>query len=49
VESKEVAEYLKANSIDVELLVFEDEGQDVIKFRNKVPATQRSLTFSKNI
>jgi dipeptidyl aminopeptidase/acylaminoacyl peptidase len=36
VESKEVAENLKAKGVDTEFLVFEDEGHDVIKFKNKV-------------
>jgi pimeloyl-ACP methyl ester carboxylesterase len=47
VESREVAEYLKANGIDVELLVFEDEGHDVIKFRNKVLCYTKITDFFK--
>lgn len=50
IESTEVAEYLKANGIDVELLVFEDEGHDVIKFRNKVLCyTKITDFFKKNL
>jgi dipeptidyl aminopeptidase/acylaminoacyl peptidase len=35
-KSKEVAENLRARGIETEFLVFEDEGHDVIKFKNKV-------------
>lgn len=36
IESREIAETIKANKVPVELLVFEDEGHDVLKFKNKV-------------
>ena len=47
VESREVAEYLKANGTDVELLVFEDEGHDVMKFKNKVICYTKITDFFK--
>ncbi len=47
VESKEVAESLKANGVDVEFLVFEDEGHDVIKFKNKVTCYTKITEFFK--
>jgi pimeloyl-ACP methyl ester carboxylesterase len=47
VESKEVAENLKAKGIDTEFLVFEDEGHDVIKFKNKVLCYTKITEFFK--
>jgi len=46
-ESKEVAENLKANGVDTELLIFEDEGHDVIKFKNKVLCYTKIVEFFK--
>lgn len=46
-ESKEVAENLKSNGVDVEFLVFEDEGHDVIKFRNKALCYTKIVDFFK--
>lgn len=46
-ESREAAEYLKANDADVELLVFEDEGHDVMKFKNKVICYTKVTDFFK--
>lgn len=47
IESREAAEYLKANGVDVELLVFEDEGHDVLKFKNKVVCYTKITEFFK--
>jgi dipeptidyl aminopeptidase/acylaminoacyl peptidase len=47
VESKEVAENLKAKGVDTEFLVFEDEGHDVIKFKNKVLCYTKITEFFK--
>jgi dipeptidyl aminopeptidase/acylaminoacyl peptidase len=47
IESREVAELLKANNVDVELLVFEDEGHDVLKFKNKVVCYTKITNFFK--
>jgi pimeloyl-ACP methyl ester carboxylesterase len=47
IESREVAELLKANNVDVELLVFEDEGHDVLKFKNKVICYTKITNFFK--
>jgi pimeloyl-ACP methyl ester carboxylesterase len=46
-ESKEVAENLRANGVETEFLVFEDEGHDVIKFKNKVLCYTKIATFFK--
>jgi len=46
-ESKEVAENLRANGVDTEFLVFEDEGHDVIKFKNKVLCYTKIVDFFK--
>jgi dipeptidyl aminopeptidase/acylaminoacyl peptidase len=35
-ESRDVVERLRANGKDVEILVFENEGHDVLKFENRV-------------
>jgi dipeptidyl aminopeptidase/acylaminoacyl peptidase len=45
VESKEVVESLKANGVDTEFLIFEDEGHDVIKFKNKVLCYTKIVDF----
>jgi dipeptidyl aminopeptidase/acylaminoacyl peptidase len=46
-ESKEVAENLRANGVETEFLVFEDEGHDVIKFKNKVLCYTKIVDFFK--
>jgi pimeloyl-ACP methyl ester carboxylesterase len=46
-ESKDVVENLRANGVETEFLVFEDEGHDVIKFRNKVVCYTRIVDFFK--
>lgn len=45
VESEEVAKNLRANGVETELLIFEDEGHDVIKFRNKTLCYTRITQF----
>jgi len=35
-ESRDVVDHLRSKGKDVELLVFEDEGHDVLKFKNRV-------------
>jgi pimeloyl-ACP methyl ester carboxylesterase len=47
VESREAAENLKTNGVEVELLVFEDEGHDVLKFKNRVKCYTRITEFFK--
>jgi pimeloyl-ACP methyl ester carboxylesterase len=47
IESREAAEYLKTNGTEVELLVFEDEGHDVMKFKNKVICYTKITDFFK--
>ena len=44
-ESTEVYNVLKEKGKDVELLVFEDEGHDVIKFKNRVKVYQEITSF----
>ena len=44
-ESQEIHDDLKAKGKSVELLVFEDEGHDVIKFKNKVTCYSRIVEF----
>jgi pimeloyl-ACP methyl ester carboxylesterase len=46
-ESKEVVENLRANGVEAEFLVFEDEGHDVIKFKNKVLCYTKIVGFFK--
>jgi len=46
-ESKDVVEDLKANGVETEFLVFEDEGHDVIKFKNKVLCYTKIVDFFK--
>lgn len=46
-ESKEVAENLKANGVDAEFLEFEDEGHDVMKFKNRVLCYTKMVEFFK--
>jgi dipeptidyl aminopeptidase/acylaminoacyl peptidase len=46
-ESQDVVEHLKNNGVDTEFLVFEDEGHDVIKFRNKVVCYTKITEFFK--
>jgi len=44
-ESTEVAQSLKESGVDTEFLVFEDEGHDVMKFRNKVLCYTKIVGF----
>lgn len=46
-ESKDVVEGLKTKGVDVDYLVFEDEGHDVIKFKNKVVCYTKIVEFFK--
>jgi esterase/lipase len=46
-ESRDVVDSLKTKGIDVEYLVFEDEGHDVIKFKNKVVCYTKIVEFFK--
>jgi len=46
-ESRDVVESLKANGVETEFLVFEDEGHDVIKFKNKVLCYTKIVDFFK--
>jgi len=46
-ESREVVENLRANGVEAEFLVFEDEGHDVIKFKNKVLCYTKIVDFFK--
>lgn len=45
VESEEIVETLKSKGRDAEIIIFEDEGHDVIKFRNKVKCYQEMTKF----
>jgi pimeloyl-ACP methyl ester carboxylesterase len=44
-ESRDVVEDLKARGVETEFLVFEDEGHDVIKFKNKVVCYGKIVEF----
>jgi pimeloyl-ACP methyl ester carboxylesterase len=46
-ESKDVVNDLRANNVEVEFLVFEDEGHDVLKFKNKVNCYNKIVDFFK--
>ena len=46
-ESKDVVEDLKARGVETEFLVFEDEGHDVIKFKNKILCYTKIVDFFK--
>jgi len=46
-ESKDLVGDLRANNVEVEFLVFEDEGHDVLKFRNKVTCYNKIVDFFK--
>jgi len=46
-ESRDLTEQLRDQGKDVELLVFADEGHDVIKFKNKVVVYRRITEFFK--
>jgi dipeptidyl aminopeptidase/acylaminoacyl peptidase len=46
-ESKDVVEDLKTNGVETEFLVFEDEGHDVIKFKNKAICYTKIIDFFK--
>jgi dipeptidyl aminopeptidase/acylaminoacyl peptidase len=44
-ETSDVVERLRSRGIPVDYLVFEDEGHDVIKFKNRVTCYNRIVTF----
>ena len=44
-ESAQVAEDLKRKGVEVDYLVFEDEGHDVLRFRNRVACYNRIRGF----
>ena len=44
-ETRDVVERLRARGVPVEYLVFEDEGHDVIKFKNKVTCYNQITSF----
>jgi dipeptidyl aminopeptidase/acylaminoacyl peptidase len=46
-ESKDVVNDLRVNNVEVEFLVFDDEGHDVLKFRNKVTCYNKIVDFFK--
>jgi dipeptidyl aminopeptidase/acylaminoacyl peptidase len=46
-ESRDAVESLRARGVDVDYLVFEDEGHDVIKFKNKVLCYSKICEFFK--
>jgi esterase/lipase len=46
-ESKDLVNDLRANNVEVELLIFEDEGHDVLKFKNKVTCYNKIVDFFK--
>ena len=46
-ESKDLVNDLRANNVEVEFLVFEDEGHDVLKFKNKVTCYNKIVNFFK--
>lgn len=46
-ESEEVAENLGKNGVETEFMVFEDEGHDVMKFKNKVICYTKIVDFFK--
>lgn len=46
-ESKDLVNDLRANNVEVEFLVFEDEGHDVLKFKNKVICYNKIVNFFK--
>lgn len=46
-ESKDIVDRLNASGMHVEYLMFEDEGHDVLKFKNKVTVYNRIVSFFK--
>jgi esterase/lipase len=46
-ESKDIVERLREDGKEVEYLVFEDEGHDVLKYKNKVTVYNRIVDFFK--
>ena len=46
-ESKDLVNDLQANNVEVEFLVFEDEGHDVLKFHNKTLCYNKIVDFFK--
>ncbi len=47
IESKDIVDRLNASGKHVEYLMFEDEGHDVLKFKNKVAVYNRIVDFFK--
>ena len=47
-ESKEVVEDLKRRGLNVDYLVFEDEGHDVLRFKNRVLCYTKITEFFRN-
>ena len=46
-ESQDILDRLSKQNKPVEMLLFEDEGHDVIKFKNKVICYQKIVDFFK--
>jgi len=46
-ESKDVVEDLRARKVETEFLVFEDEGHDIMKFKNRVVCYTKIVDFFK--
>ena len=46
-ESQDVVEDLRARGVETEFLVFEDEGHDVMKFKNRVVCYTKICDFFK--
>ena len=46
-ERPDVVKGLRTKGVDVEFLVFKDEGHDVIKFKNKVLCYTKIVDFFK--
>jgi pimeloyl-ACP methyl ester carboxylesterase len=46
-ESQDLVDDLRANDVDVEFLVFDNEGHDVLKFENKVTCYNTIVSFFK--
>jgi dipeptidyl aminopeptidase/acylaminoacyl peptidase len=46
-ESKDIVDRLNESGKQVEYLMFEDEGHDVLKFNNKVTVYNRIVEFFK--
>ncbi len=46
-ESRDLVDDLRANKVEVDFLVFKDEGHDVLKFKNKVTCYNKIVDFFK--